>query len=80
MSIIEWIYAAGVDIAGPGFLNITVSAGAQGVVAAQIVEAGAAYGGSGRPDQNSRVQQIAVAERVRQAEGGYGAGPVCGSR
>lgn len=35
---------AGVDIAGPGFLNISVSAGAQGVVAAQVVEAGAAYG------------------------------------
>ncbi|GAA1128582.1 arginine--tRNA ligase [Nocardioides aquiterrae] len=35
---------AGVDIAGPGFLNITVSADAQGVVAAQIVDAGAAYG------------------------------------
>ncbi|GAA4370439.1 arginine--tRNA ligase [Nocardioides caricicola] len=35
---------AGVDIAGPGFLNITVAAGAQGIVAAQIVEAGAAYG------------------------------------
>jgi arginyl-tRNA synthetase len=35
---------AGVDIAGPGFLNITVSAGAQGVIAAQIVDAGAAYG------------------------------------
>ena len=37
---------AGVDIAGPGFLNITVSAGAQGVVAAQIVDAGARYGAS----------------------------------
>ncbi|KQW48374.1 arginine--tRNA ligase [Nocardioides sp. Root1257] len=37
---------AGVEIAGPGFLNITVSAGAQGVVAAQIAAAGAAYGGS----------------------------------
>ncbi len=36
----------GVDIAGPGFLNITVSAGAQGIVAAQIVDAGASYGGS----------------------------------
>ncbi|WP_121258080.1 arginine--tRNA ligase [Nocardioides ferulae] len=35
---------AGVDIAGPGFLNITVAAGAQGVVAAQIVDAGARYG------------------------------------
>ena len=33
-----------VDIAGPGFLNISVSAGAQGVVAGQIVAAGAAYG------------------------------------
>ncbi len=39
-----------------------------------------AYGGSGRPDQNSRAQQIAVAERVRDAEGGYGAWPVCGQR
>jgi len=39
-----------------------------------------AYGGSGRPDQNSREAQIAVAERVRNAEGGYGAWPVCGAR
>ncbi len=39
-----------------------------------------AYGGSGRPDQNSREQQIAVAERVRQAEGGYGAWPHCGKQ
>ncbi|WP_028642471.1 arginine--tRNA ligase [Nocardioides sp. URHA0020] len=37
---------AGVEIAGPGFLNITVAAGAQGAVAAQIVAAGASYGGS----------------------------------
>jgi arginyl-tRNA synthetase len=37
---------AGVDIAGPGFLNITVATGAQGVVAAQIVDAGASYGAS----------------------------------
>jgi arginyl-tRNA synthetase len=37
---------AAVDIAGPGFLNITVEAAAQGVLAAQVVEAGAAYGGS----------------------------------
>jgi arginyl-tRNA synthetase len=35
---------AKVDIAGPGFLNITVEAGAQGLVAGQIVAAGAAYG------------------------------------
>jgi resuscitation-promoting factor RpfB len=39
-----------------------------------------AYGGTGRPDQNSRAAQIAVAERVRAASGGYGAWPVCGSR
>jgi resuscitation-promoting factor RpfB len=39
-----------------------------------------ANGGSGRPDQNSREQQIAVAERVRDASGGYGAWPVCGAQ
>ena len=38
-----------------------------------------AYGGSGRPDQQSREAQIAVAERVAAAEGGYGAWPVCGA-
>jgi uncharacterized protein YabE (DUF348 family) len=38
----------------------------------------AAYGGSGRPDQQSREAQIAVAERVAAASGGYGAWPVCG--
>ena len=37
---------AKVDIAGPGFLNITVAAGAQGKVAADVVAAGAAYGRS----------------------------------
>jgi arginyl-tRNA synthetase len=35
---------AGVEVAGPGFLNITVAAGAQGEVAAAIVAAGASYG------------------------------------
>ncbi|MGH3347040.1 MAG: arginine--tRNA ligase, partial [Nocardioides sp.] len=35
---------AGVQVAGPGFLNITVAADAQGQVAADIVAAGAAYG------------------------------------
>ena len=39
-----------------------------------------AYGGSGMPHQNTREQQIAVAERVRAAEGGYGAWPHCGAR
>jgi arginyl-tRNA synthetase len=37
---------AQVDIAGPGFLNIRVEAGAQGEVAQQIVAAGPAYGRS----------------------------------
>ena len=37
---------AAVEIAGPGFLNITVDAGAQGQVAADVVAAGASYGGS----------------------------------
>ncbi len=33
-----------VDIAGPGFINITVSAAAAGAIAKQIVEQGAAFG------------------------------------
>jgi arginyl-tRNA synthetase len=37
---------AGVEIAGPGFLNITVDAGAQGALAGRIVAAGTAYGRS----------------------------------
>ena len=37
---------AAVDIAGPGFLNITVAADAQGAVAAQVVDAGERYGAS----------------------------------
>jgi uncharacterized protein YabE (DUF348 family) len=36
-----------------------------------------AYGGSGYPHQNSREAQIAVAERVRAATGGYGSWPAC---
>jgi arginyl-tRNA synthetase len=35
-----------VEVAGPGFLNITVAAGAQGQVAADVVAAGPAYGSS----------------------------------
>ncbi|QWC84776.1 arginine--tRNA ligase [Nocardioidaceae bacterium] len=34
----------GVEIAGPGFLNVTVAAAAQGQVASDVVAAGAAYG------------------------------------
>lgn len=34
----------GAEVAGPGFLNIRVAADAQGLVARQVLEAGAAYG------------------------------------
>jgi arginyl-tRNA synthetase len=37
---------ASVEVAGPGFLNVRVAAGAQGMVAADIVRAGEAYGTS----------------------------------
>jgi uncharacterized protein YabE (DUF348 family) len=37
------------------------------------------YGGSGLPSENSREQQIAIAEKVRAASGGYGAWPNCGA-
>ncbi len=35
---------ADVEVAGPGFLNLTVAAGAQGEVARQVVQQGAAWG------------------------------------
>jgi arginyl-tRNA synthetase len=34
------------EVAGPGFLNVRIDAGAQGVLAADIVAAGESYGGS----------------------------------
>jgi resuscitation-promoting factor RpfB len=42
-----------------------------------------AFGGSQyapRPDLASKAEQIAVAEKVRDSRGGYGAWPVCGSK
>lgn len=39
-----------------------------------------AYGGTGYPHQNSREQQIAVAERLRAATGGYGSWPHCSAQ
>jgi resuscitation-promoting factor RpfB len=36
-----------------------------------------AYGGTGLPHQNSKAEQIAVASRLRDARGGYGAWPSC---
>jgi resuscitation-promoting factor RpfB len=38
------------------------------------------YGGGGYPHQNSREQQIAVAERLRAATGGYGSWPACSQK
>ncbi|WP_160009551.1 transglycosylase family protein [Nocardioides sp. AX2bis] len=37
------------------------------------------YGGTGLPSSNSRETQIAVAERLRAATGGYGSWPSCSS-
>ena len=45
--LVEQDGVADVEVAGPGFLNVTVEAGAQGQVAADIVAAGASYGASG---------------------------------
>jgi uncharacterized protein YabE (DUF348 family) len=39
-----------------------------------------AYGGTGYPHENSRETQIAVATRLRDANGGYGAWPSCSSQ
>ncbi len=36
-----------------------------------------AYGGSGLPSNDSRETQIAIATKVRNASGGYGAWPAC---
>ena len=36
-----------------------------------------AYGGSGLPSENSRETQIAIATKVRDANGGYGSWPHC---
>jgi len=41
---------AGVEVAGPGFVNITVEAAAQGALARTIVAAGTGYGSSDRYD------------------------------
>ena len=38
------------------------------------------YGGSGYPNENSRETQIAIATKVRDANGGYGAWPGCASK
>ncbi|MEZ5091785.1 ubiquitin-like domain-containing protein [Nocardioides sp.] len=39
-----------------------------------------AYGGTGYPHQHSRAEQIAVATRLRNAQGGYGAWPGCAAK
>lgn len=49
-----------VDVAGPGFLNITVATGAQGRVAAEIVAAGPAYGRTATIDERINVEFISA--------------------
>ncbi len=39
-----------------------------------------AYGGTGYPHQHSRATQIAVATKLRNAQGGYGAWPGCAAK
>ncbi|HCB03237.1 MAG TPA: hypothetical protein DEQ43_03115 [Nocardioides bacterium] len=39
-----------------------------------------AYGGTGLPSQHSRETQIAIAIKLRNASGGYGAWPACAAR
>ena len=39
-----------------------------------------AYGGTGLPSQHSRETQIAVATKLRNASGGYGAWPACAAK
>lgn len=51
---------ADVDIAGPGFLNITIGAGAQGKVAEQIVAAGEEFGRSQTVDERIDVEFISA--------------------
>ena len=39
-----------------------------------------AYGGTGLPSQHSRENQIAIATKLRNASGGYGAWTACAAR
>jgi resuscitation-promoting factor RpfB len=39
-----------------------------------------AYGGTGLPSQHSRETQIAIATKLRNASGGYGAWPGCAAK
>ncbi len=49
------------DVAGPGFLNITIDAAAQGAIAADVVVAGAAYGrGTSMQGQRFNVEFISA--------------------
>ena len=53
---------ASVEVAGPGFLNITVDAGTQGQVAADIVAAGAAYGTSNAAQRRADQRRVHLGE------------------
>ena len=39
-----------------------------------------AYGGTGYPNEHTRLEQISIAIKVRNAHGGYGAWPACASK
>ncbi|MXG91571.1 resuscitation-promoting factor [Nocardioides flavescens] len=39
-----------------------------------------AYGGTGLPSQHSREEQIRIATKLRNAQGGYGAWPACAAK
>ncbi|NED99511.1 resuscitation-promoting factor [Phytoactinopolyspora halotolerans] len=39
-----------------------------------------AYGGSGYPHENSKAEQIRIAEKLRDDRGGYGAWPACAAK
>jgi arginyl-tRNA synthetase len=73
--VAERLRAAGgiseVEVAGPGFLNVSVEAGAQGQVAADIVAAGASYG-SATTLSGQRVNVDRAAAPGRNPVGGGG--------
>ena len=61
---------AGVEVAGPGFLNISVDAGAQGAVADDIVAAGSAYGGSEAGEQAEGQRRVRLGQPDRPGHAG----------
>ena len=56
-----------VDVAGPGFLNISLEAASAGELARSIVEAGAAYGHSERRGRAHRQPRVHLGQPHRPA-------------